>query len=160
MDDILRILKSNAAMPPAKIAKLVNQSEEEVVKKIKAWEEDGTILGYTTVVNPEKLHDNQQVMAMIEVKITPEREGGFDRVARRISQFSEVKSCYLMSGGFDLLVTVEGSDLRQVAGFVAERLATIQGVLSTGTHFILKPYKQQGVNFLPEQTVERLNVTP
>lgn len=160
MDDILRILKSNAAMPPSKIAKLVNQSEEEVVKKIKAWEKDGTILGYTTVVNPEKLHDNQQVMAMIEVKITPEREGGFDRVARRISQFSEVKSCYLMSGGFDLLVTVEGKDLRQVAGFVAERLATIQGVLSTGTHFILKPYKQQGVNFLPEQAVERLNVTP
>lgn len=160
MDDILKILHKNASLPAEKIAKLVNQSPAEVQKKIHEWEANGTILGYTTVMDPDKLGDDPRVTAMIEVKITPEREGGFDKVARRISQFSEVKSCYLMSGGFDLLVMVEGSDLRHVAGFVSEKLATIQGVVSTGTHFILKPYKQQGVNFLEEKQAQRLEVTP
>ncbi len=160
MDDILNILRNNAAMPVDKIAMLVNQTSDEVAGKIKAWESDGTILGYTTVINTDKLQDESQVMAMIEVKITPEREGGFDKIARKIARYPEVKSCYLMSGGFDLLVMVEGDTLRQVAGFVSERLATIQGVISTGTHFILKPYKQQGVTFLEEERHERLNVTP
>jgi DNA-binding Lrp family transcriptional regulator len=160
MDDILNILRKNAAMPVEKIASLVNQNPDEVAAKIKDWEANGTILGYTTVINTDKLHDEPQVMAMIEVKITPEREGGFDKIARKIARYPEVKSCYLMSGGFDLLVMVEGENLRQVAGFVSERLATIQGVISTGTHFILKPYKQQGVTFLEEERPERLNVTP
>lgn len=160
MDDILNILRNNAAMPVDKIARLVNQTADEVAAKIKDWESDGTILGYTTVINTDKLQDEPQVMAMIEVKITPEREGGFDKIARKIARYPEVKSCYLMSGGFDLLVMVEGDNLRQMAGFVSERLATIQGVISTGTHFILKPYKQQGVTFLEEERHERLNVTP
>ncbi|MFA6633369.1 MAG: Lrp/AsnC family transcriptional regulator [Kiritimatiellia bacterium] len=160
MDDILNILRKNAAMPVEKIASLVNQNPDEVAAKIKDWEANGTILGYTTVINTDKLQDESQVMAMIEVKITPEREGGFDKIARKIARYPEVKSCYLMSGGFDLLVMVEGENLRQVAGFVSERLATIQGVISTGTHFILKPYKQQGVTFLEEERPERLNVTP
>ena len=108
MDDILNILRKNAAMPVEKIALLVNQTSDEVEEKIKGWESDGTILGYTTVINTDKLEDESLVMAMIEVKITPEREGGFDKIARRIARFSEVKSCYLMSGGFDLLVMVEG----------------------------------------------------
>ncbi|MDI9401059.1 MAG: Lrp/AsnC family transcriptional regulator [Limisphaerales bacterium] len=160
MDDILNILRKNAAMPVEKIALLVNQTSDEVEEKIKGWESDGTILGYTTVINTDKLEDESLVMAMIEVKITPEREGGFDKIARRIARFSEVKSCYLMSGGFDLLVMVEGEDLRQVAGFISERLATIQGVVSTATHFILKPYKQQGVTYVEEPKPERLKVTP
>jgi DNA-binding Lrp family transcriptional regulator len=147
-------------MPVEKIASLDNQNPDEVAAKIKDWEANGTILGYTTVINTDKLQDESQVMAMIEVKITPEREGGFDKIARKIARYPEVKSCYLMSGGFDLLVMVEGENLRQVAGFVSERLATIQGVISTGTHFILKPYKQQGVTFLEEERPERLNVTP
>lgn len=160
MDDILNILRKNATMPIGKIALLVNQTSDEVSAKIKNWEENGTILGYTTVINTDKLTDESLVMAMIEVKITPEREGGFDKIARKIACYPEVKSCYLMSGGFDLLVMVEGENLRQVAGFVSERLATIQGVISTGTHFILKPYKQQGVTFLEEEQPERLSVTP
>jgi DNA-binding Lrp family transcriptional regulator len=123
MDDILNILRNNAAMPVDKIARLVNQTADEVAAKIKDWESNGTILGYTTVINTDKLHDEPQVMAMIEVKITPEREGGFDKIARKIARYPEVKSCYLMSGGFDLLVMVEGDNLRQVAGFVSERLA-------------------------------------
>jgi len=159
MDDILKILSQSARMPVEKIAKLANRPVSEVESKIREWEDNGTILGYTTVVNKEKLQE-QAVIAMIEIKITPEREGGFDKIAKRISQFKEVKSCYLMSGGFDLLVTVEGENLRQVAGFVSERLATIQGVLSTGTHFILKPYKQQGVIFEEQARVERLQITP
>ncbi len=160
MDDILNILRLDASTPHDKIAKRLGLPVETVTAKIKAWEENGTILAYTTIINPEKLNESPNVMAMIEVRITPEREGGFDKIARRISRFSEVKSCYLMSGGFDLMVVVEGKNLRQVAEFVSERLATIQGILSTRTHFILKPYKQQGVYFQPEETPERLNITP
>ena len=98
--------------------------------------------------------------AVIEVKITPERGGGFDRLAERIARYAEVNSCYLMSGGYDLLVVVEGNNLREVAAFVSEKLATVQGVLSTATHFMLRPYKEQGVLMMHERNEERLAVTP
>jgi DNA-binding Lrp family transcriptional regulator len=97
---------------------------------------------------------------LIEVKITPERGGGFDRLAERIAKYSEVHSCYLMSGGYDLLVLVEGRNLREVASFVSEKLATIQGVISTATHFMLKAYKEHGILMRGEQNEERLAVTP
>ena len=97
---------------------------------------------------------------MIEVKITPERGGGFDRLAERIAKYSEVNSCYLMSGGYDLMVVLEGKSLREIASFVSEKLATIQGVISTATHFMLKPYKVQGVLMKREANEERLAVTP
>ena len=97
---------------------------------------------------------------MIEVRITPEREGGFDRIAARVSRYPEVVSCQLMSGGYDLLIVVEGSDLRQVASFVSEKLSTIQGVISTATHFQLKTYKEAGVLFLEDEKSERLAVSP
>jgi DNA-binding Lrp family transcriptional regulator len=100
------------------------------------------------------------VRAVIEVKITPERGGGFDRLAERIAKYAEVHSCYLMSGSYDLLVIVEGNTLREVASFVSQKLATIQGVLSTATHFMLKPYKEQGVLMVREKNEERLAVTP
>ena len=100
------------------------------------------------------------VRAVIEVKITPEREGGFDRLASRIAKFNEVRSCYLMSGGYDLMVVVEGRDLRSVSSFVSEKLATIQGVISTVTHFMLKPYKEQGVLMGGGFNDEKLAVTP
>ena len=100
------------------------------------------------------------VRAVIEVKITPEREGGFDRLATRIARFDEVHSCHLMSGGFDLLVVVEGSDLKAVSSFVSEKLATLQGVISTVTHFMLKPYKDQGVLIAEEFSDEKLAVSP
>jgi DNA-binding Lrp family transcriptional regulator len=100
------------------------------------------------------------VRAVIEVKITPEREGGFNRLAERIAKYSEVSSCYLMSGGYDLLVIIEGTTLREVATFVSEKLATIQGVLSTATHFMLKPYKVDGVLMTIERNEERLAVSP
>jgi DNA-binding Lrp family transcriptional regulator len=100
------------------------------------------------------------VRAVIEVKITPERGGGFDRLAERIAKYDEVVSCTLMSGAYDLLVVVEGSDLREVAQFVSEKLATVQGVVSTATHFMLKPYKEQGILMVPEKNQERLAITP
>src|SRR6185295_3945891 len=117
------------------------------------------ILGYRTILNEEKLGVDT-VRAVIEVKITPEREGGFDRLAQRIAKYDEVKSCYLMSGAYDLLVIVEGDSLRKVATFVSEKLATVQGVISTATHFMLKPYKEQGILMAKEQNSERLAVSP
>ena len=138
---------------------MLNSSEAEVVAKIKTYEADQVILGYRTILNEEKL-GVEIVRAVIEVKITPEREGGFNRLAERIAKYDEVRSCYLMSGGYDLLVVVEGDSLRQVATFVSEKLATIQGVVSTATHFMLKPYKEQGVLMNREQNEERLAVSP
>ena len=127
--------------------------------KIKSLESEGVILGYRTVINEDKL-EVDLVRAVIEVKITPEREGGFDRLATRIAKFDEVRSCYLMSGGYDLMVVVEGRDLKAVSSFVSEKLATIQGVISTVTHFMLKPYKEQGVLMAGEYCDEKLSVSP
>lgn len=159
MEQLLKLLRDNAALPPAQIAAMLNLTEAEVVARIKAYEQDEVILGYRTILNEEKLGVDV-VRAVIEVKITPERGGGFDRLAERISKYDEVKSCYLMSGAYDLLVIVEGESLKEVAMFVSEKLSTIQGVVSTATHFMLKPYKQQGVLMKPERHEERLAVTP
>src|SRR5438876_9810835 len=159
MEPLLSLLRDNAALKPAQLATMLNLTEAEVTQKIKAYEDGQVILGYRTILNEEKLGVDL-VRAVIEVKITPEREGGFDRLAERIAKYREVTSCYLMSGGYDLLVVVEGNTLREVATFVSEKLATIQGVLSTATHFMLKPYKEQGVLMAREQNEERLAVTP
>jgi DNA-binding Lrp family transcriptional regulator len=159
MDALLTLLRDHAASTPRQLAARLNLTEAEVIAKIKAYETDHVILGYRTILNEEKLGVDT-VRAAIEVKITPEREGGFDRVAERIAKYREVRSCYLMSGAYDLLVEVEGASLRDVAMFVSEKLATIQGVLSTATHFILKPYKEQGVLMSAERHEERLPVTP
>jgi len=159
MDQLLKLLRENAALTPAQLSKMLNLPEAEVVVKIRAYEKDNVILGYRTVLNEERLGVDL-VRAVIEVKITPERGGGFDRLAERIARYAEVNSCYLMSGGYDLLVIVEGNSLREVATFVSEKLATIQGVLSTATHFMLKPYKEQGVLMTREQNDERLAVAP
>lgn len=159
MDPLLKLLRENAAYRPAQLAAMLNLTEVEIAARIKAYEADRVIVGYRTVLNEEKL-GLESVRAVIEVKITPEREGGFDRVAERIAKYAEVRSCYLMSGGYDLLVEVEGHTLREVASFVSAKLATIQGVLSTATHFILKPYKEHGVLLGSEATDERLAVSP
>ena len=159
MDPLLKLLRDNAALKPAQLAAMLNQSETDVAAKIKSYEAEHVILGYRTVLNEEKIGVDI-VRAVIEVKITPERGGGFDRLAERIAKYSEVRSCYLMSGGYDLLVIVEGSNLREVATFVSEKLATIQGVVSTATHFMLKPYKEQGVLMHHEANDERLAISP
>lgn len=159
MDPLLKLIRENAALKPSQLAALLGTPEAEVVARIKAFEQDRVILGYRTVLNEEKL-GRDIVRAVIEVKITPERGGGFDRLADRIAKYSEVESCYLMSGGYDLLVIVVGNNLREVAAFVSEKLSTIQGVISTATHFLLKPYKEQGVLTSGPTVNERLPVTP
>src|ERR1041385_3380951 len=159
MDPLLKLLRQNADLTPAQLSKLLGLSEAEVAARIAPYEKDQVILGYRTVLNEEKLGVDL-VRAVIEVKIAPERGGGFDRLADRIAKYAEVNSCYLMSGGYGLLVVVEGKTLREVATFVSEKLATIQGVLSTATHFMLKPYKEQGVLMHKERNEERLAVTP
>ncbi len=159
MDALLKLLHENAAFKTAQLAAMLNLTEAEVAAKIKAYEKDEVILGYRTILNEEKLGVDI-VRAVIEVKLTPERGGGFDRLAERIAKYDEVRSCHLMSGAYDLLVIVEGESLKEVAMFVAQKLATIQGVISTATHFMLKPYKEQGVLMKPERNEERLPVTP
>ena len=159
MDELLKLLRDDASLTPAQIAGRLNLAEVEVGTKIKELETNGVILGYRTVINEEKL-EVDIVRAVIEVKITPEREGGFDRQATRIARFDEVRSCYLMSGGYDLMVVVEGTDLKSVSAFVSEKLATIQGVISTVTHFMLKPYKEQGVLMGGEFSDEKMVVSP
>jgi DNA-binding Lrp family transcriptional regulator len=159
MDSLLKLIRENAAWKPAELAAMLNLSESEVIARIKQHEAEGVILGYRAILNEEKL-GLEVVRAVIEVKITPERGGGFDRLAERIAKYSEVQSCYLMSGGYDLLVVVQGKNLRDVATFVSEKLATVQGVISTATHFMLKPYKEQGVLMKVEVNEERLAVAP
>jgi DNA-binding Lrp family transcriptional regulator len=159
MDPLLKLLHDNAALKPAELGSMLNEPETSVAARVKAYEADEIILGYRAILNEEKL-GLDIVRAVIEVKITPERGGGFDRLAERIAKYSEVHSCHLMSGGYDLMVIVEGANLREVATFVSQKLATIQGVLSTATHFMLKPYKQQGVLMKREVNEERLAITP
>ena len=159
MDELLNILKTNARTSDEDIAKMIRTTPADVAARIAAYEKAGTIRGYRALVNDDHLPDDT-VTAVIEVKVQPEREGGFNRIARRISGFPEVVNMYLMSGKFDLLLFVTGRNLREVASFVGERLATLDGVLSTGTHFMLKTYKQDGVLMDGERTDDRLQVSP
>jgi len=159
MDELLKLLRKNALESPANLAKMLDIPEKQVKAKIADYEKRGVIRGYQAIVNEDQL-ELDYVRAVIEVKITPEREGGFDRIAGRIAKFPEVKSLFLMSGAYDVLVFVEGENLRDVASFVSERLATIQGVISTATHFMLKTYKDQGVMMEVKKQNERLQVSP
>lgn len=159
MDPLLKLLEKDALQSPERIAQQLNLKPAEVKKKIEQYEKDQIILGYRAIINEDKLNLDH-VKAVIEVKITPEREGGFNRIANRLAKFDEVRSCFLMSGSYDLLVFVEGRNLRQVAAFVSEKLATLDGVLSTATHFMLKTYKDQGVLMEGDEAYDRLKVTP
>ena len=159
MDPILKLIQKNGRLTAPEIAQLLAREPGDISAQIAAWEADGTILGYQGILDPEKV-GNDGVTALIEVKIRPERGGGFDLLAERISKFDQVTSCYLMSGGYDLAVIVEGDNLREVARFVAEKLSTLEGVLSTATRFQLKVYKQNGLMARREPDNERLSVTP
>ena len=162
MDKLLQILKRNPFLTPLKLSQMLGVPAEEVKQKIATYEKEGVILGYTAILNEEKFSggNRERVKAVIEVRITPEREGGFDRTAERISQFEEVTSCFLMSGAYDILIFVEGKSLNQVASFVARKLAALDRVQSTATHFILKTYKDHGVIMKQSTPEERMAVTP
>lgn len=146
-------------MAVSDIAERLDVTEETVSAAIKELEDANEIVGYCALID-ESVLPEAAVKAIIEVKIRPERDGGFDRIARRLSKFPQVTSLYLMSGGFDLMVEVRGATLNDVAMFVSSKLATIDGVLSTATHFLLKKYKEAGKLYQEEESNERLQVTP
>jgi DNA-binding Lrp family transcriptional regulator len=159
MDELLKILQGNALESRENIARMLGTTPADVAARIADYEKRGIIRGYQAVLDDEAA-DGDKVTAVIEVKVTPQREGGFDTIAQRISRFPEVRSAYLMSGGYDLLLFVEGRTLREVAAFVSERLSSLEGVLSTSTHFMLKTYKRFGVLMQQQGSDERLSVSP
>ena len=159
MDDLLKNLKENSRESLDDIAKMLNRTVDEVKEKIEDFEAEGIIKGYQAVLNEDKMA-SERVTAVIEVKLVPERDGGFDHIADRIARFPEVVSMYLMSGNSDLMLFVEGENIRNVATFVSEKLATIPGVTGTSTHFTLKTYKHRGVIMGGEEEHERLKVSP
>ena len=159
MNELLEMLKQNALESPENLAKMLGLSVDEVKKQIADYEKEGVIRAYQAIVNEEKL-DASLVTTVIEVKVTPESEGGFDRIASRISRFPEVESAYLMSGTFDLLLFIKGRTMHEAAGFVSEKLATMPGVTSTATHFMMKTYKQNGILMHTGEDDERLKVSP
>jgi DNA-binding Lrp family transcriptional regulator len=160
MNPVLKLLLEDGNLSTAQMSQVLNLSEAEVTRQLEQLKKERILLGWRPVLNLDREEDGS-VRAVIEVRITPERGGGFNRLAERISRFDEVESCHLMSGGYDLLVFVNGTSLQKVAAFVSEKLATIEGVLSTATHFLLRSYKEAG--FLMEsksEESERLNVAP
>lgn len=158
-NDILRLLSENARITDEEIAERLDISVEDVIEERTKMEKTGTIKGYRAIIDETVLPESQ-VKAIIEVKVTPQREGGFDKIAKRLSKFSEVSSVYLMSGGYDLELVVQGNTLHEVAYFVSNKLATIDGVISTSTHFLLKKYKELGEILEDNEEYERLKVTP
>ncbi|KRF21532.1 DNA-binding Lrp family transcriptional regulator [Paenibacillus sp. V4I3] len=156
---ILELLKEDARRSADLIATMLGTAEAEVARAISEMEADKVIVKYATVVNWSKV-DDEKVTALIEVQITPERGHGFDAIAERIYLYPEVKSVYLMSGAYDLLVEIEGSSLKQVASFVSNKLSPIDRVLSTKTNFILKKYKQDGIIFEDQEDDHRMLVSP
>lgn len=159
LNRILDCLNEDARMPDAEIARRVGSTPAEVASLIADARANGTIRGYRVMTTATQ-QPRDQVVSMVEVGLAPERERGFDRIAERIARFPEVITCQLVSGSYDLMVEVRGASLQDVAGFVSERLATIDGVKSTRTHFLLKRYKADGVILFKSEEVERLAVTP
>ena len=143
MSNLLSIIEETGTPHPESLAKLLGRPVEDVESELQKLRDDGSLLGWVPLIHPSKT-EGGKVKSVIEVKISPERKGGFDRLANRISKFDEVEACHLMSGAYDLLVIVKGKNLHSVATFVSERLATIDGVLSTATHFLLRSYKEHG----------------
>ena len=144
MDKLLRLLGENSSYTTAQLSMMLGEPEDAIKARIKEYEESGIIRGYQAVVNWDEVPD-AGVMAMIELKVTPQMQKGFDDIAEKILAYDEVESVYLMAGAYDLLLTVKGRTIQDVSSFVAKRLAAMHGILSTSTHFILKRYKEDGV---------------
>ena len=159
MNELLELLEHDARRPVSELAAILHRSEYEVEKDLRQLEKDNIILGYNTLINWEKA-GAKLVTAVIEVKLTPQREVGFDAIAERIYRFEEVRTVYLMSGSFDLLVIIEGKSLQDVANFVAKHLSTIDGVTQTRSHFMLKAYKKDGTIIDDKEKDRRLVVSP
>lgn len=159
MDEILKILdKEKNNISRAKIAQMLGTDKQEVTEAIEKLEKEKVIVGYKTIVNWDKT-DREMVTALIELRITPQRGEGFDKVAERIYKYPQVKSLYLMSGAYDLAVTIEGKTMKEVALFVAQKLAPMDSILSTATHFVLKKYKDEGIVFDDDEKDTRQVIT-
>ncbi len=159
-EKILNLLEKDARLTAKEISVLIGESEENVKACIEKLQKDQVICGYSTLINWDNF-EKEIVTALIEVKVSPQRNQGFDRIARRIYKFSEVKAVYLMSGGFDLTVIVEGKSIKEIAHFVSDKLSPLESILSTATHFVLKKYKDHGVVLeKQEKTDERMIVSP
>lgn len=160
MDEILEILEKNARITPEEIARMLKRSVSEVLKAIKKFEKEGVILGYKTIINKELVReDDSEVRAIIEVRITPQKDVGFDKIAQRIYSFPEVKSCLLLSGTYDLLLIVEGRNIHTVSNFIAEKLAPLENVRGTTTHFLLKKYKEDGIVLKRKEEDKRIAIS-
>lgn len=154
MDKLLKLLDTNARLTTAQMAAMLNTTVEDVEKKMAKLEQDGVVRAYKALIDWERT-DRECVTAVIELRVTPKRDYGFEGIAETVMRFDEVESVYLMSGGYDLLVTVNGRTFKEVSMFVAKRLSTLDSVISTATHFVLRRYKESGVMFLGEQKDER-----
>jgi len=144
MNELLSLIEKDARLTAAELAAMLSKEEGDVKKMIAELEENGTILGYRAVIDWDRVNA-ERVDALIEVKVTPQRDDGFDRIADKILEYPEIKGLYLMSGGFDFTVLIEGRTMKEVAFFVARKLAPIEAVSATATHFVLKTYKDKGV---------------
>ena len=158
MEKILEIIENDNRITPKEIAVMLNRDVKEVEQAIKKMEDDKIILSYKTLINWQKT-EKEIVSAIIELCVTPQRGEGFDKVAKRIYKYPQVKSVYLMSGGYDLGVVIDGKTMKEVAMFVAEKLAPMESVLSTRTHFVLKKYKDEGVIFDDDEKDDRVVIT-
>lgn len=158
-EELLRIIEKNSRMDLKELAVILGVEEIDVVNELAALEKEGIICGYHTMINWEKT-GMEKVNALIEVRITPQRGQGFDNIAERIYKYPEVNSVYLISGGYDLLVSLEGKTLKEVSHFVSDKLSTLEGVLSTATHFVLKKYKDHGTILSKKYEDERELITP
>jgi len=160
MDEILEILAKDARTSAEDIAKMLKKKPQAIKDAIKKFEKEGVILKYKTVINQELVKDaDARVRALIEVNITPQKDVWFDKIAERIYSFPEVSSCYLISGTYDLLLIVEGKDLHTVARFVAEKLAPLENIKGTTTHFLLKKYKEDGVILKHKEENKRIAIS-
>ena len=144
--ELLRLIEHNARLTQPELAVMLGVSEDDIIQELANLRDEEIILGYTTVVNWDKTN-RESVTALIEVRLNPQRDQGFDRIAQHLFRYPQVTSCYLMSGGFDLMLIIEDSTLREVASFISNKVAPMDGVVSTATHFILKKYKSNGVVF-------------
>lgn len=158
-EEILGIIEKNSRIDTKELAVRLGITEAAVVEEMEKMENEGIICGYHTMINWEKTTD-EKVTALIEVKVTPQRGEGFDSLAERIYKYPQVKSVYLMAGGYDLLITIEGQTIREVSSFVSDKLSTLETVISTATHFILKKYKDHGTIMTAKYNDERMKITP
>ncbi len=152
--EFLQLLENDARLTADQLAVMLDKEVGDIKRQMKLYEQNGVILGYKTLIDWDKT-DREYVTALIELKVAPQRDRGFDRVAEKIFNYPEVKSLYLMSGSFDLAVFIEGRTMKEVAYFVAQKLATIDSIVSTATHFVLRKYKDKGVVYGPAETDER-----